>query len=462
MSTEPLVADECLAASRGRRAAKRSVGEKIFRAAASVTLAGVLVKIVATLKEVVVAGVYGRSDAIDAFLVAFLVPNLLVNVIAESMNQALMPTLVRVRLQQGHKRAQELLSNSMLRMVLFLAALSVAMALTARLFFRLIAWGFPPAKLELCLRLFWMLLPMVLFSGIATNCAAVLNALERFTLPTLAAVFVPLCVVAGALTLHGQLGIWALVFTTTAGAAVQATVLGWSMARNGYPLSVRWHGSSAATAEVTRQYGPLLLSSVVASGGLLVDQAMAAALPAGSVSAMVFASRFVGVVVTLLAGAVSSAFAPYFSTMLAERDWEACRRTLRRGSRITAAVAVPVAAAMILSAHLLVRFTLQHGAFGPGDTAVVARVLAMFAIQIPFFAVSRIDYRFVLAMRRTDLVLYCGILNLILDGVLDFVLMRYMGVAGLALATSLWTVSTWIFLRVCARRLLARAEVSPS
>jgi len=47
--------------------------------------------------------------------------------------------------------------------------------------------------------------------------------------------------------------------------------------------------------------------------------------------------------------------------------------------------------------------------------------------------VSRVYYRFVLAMRRTDLILYCGILNLILDIVLDLVLMRFMGVAGLAL-----------------------------
>ena len=63
-------------------------------------------------------------------------------------------------------------------------------------------------------------------------------------------------------------------------------------------------------------------------------------------------------------------------------------------------------------------------------------------------------------MRRTDLVLYCGLLNLVLDIVLDFVLMRLMGVAGLALATSLWTISTCVFFWLCARRLLARAEAS--
>lgn len=433
---------------------------RILGAAVSVTIAVVVVKLAATMKEFVVAGVYGRSDAMDAFLAAFLIPNLLVNLIAESMNQALMPTLVRVRLQQGQRKAQELLANSMARVVLLLCAVCGVTAIAARAVFPFLAWSFPPAKLELCLRLFWALLPMVLLTGIASNCTAVLNTVERFLLPALAPVLVPISVMAGTLLLHRQYGIWALVIFTTLGAGLHAGAMAWNMGRHGYPLSFRWHGQSDATAEVARQYGAVLLSSVVASAGLLVDQGMAASLPAGSVSALVFAGRFVGVVVTLVAGAMSSAVAPYFALMTAQNDWKSCRRALRKGTALSATVAIPLAVFMLLGAHFLVRTTLQHGTFGPRDTAVVAPVVAMYAIQIPFFAVSRVYYRFVVAMRRTDLILYCGILNLVLDVVLDLVLMHTMGVAGLALATSLWTVSTCAFFWLCARYLLATAESS--
>src|SRR6478609_7078345 len=85
-----------------------SANRRILRAAGSVFAAGAVVKILSTGKEFVLAGIYGRSDAMDAFLAAFLIPNLLINLIAESMNQALIPTLIRVRLQQGHARAQQL------------------------------------------------------------------------------------------------------------------------------------------------------------------------------------------------------------------------------------------------------------------------------------------------------------------------------------------------------------------
>src|SRR6266567_8859349 len=122
-----------------------------------------------------------------------------------------MPTLVRVRLQQGQRKAQELLSNSMFQMVILLSAACLVMAVAARSFFPLIAWNFPPAKVELCVHLFWALLPIVLLTGIATMCTAVLNTVERFAFPALAPALVPLSVMAGALLLNRQLGIWALV-----------------------------------------------------------------------------------------------------------------------------------------------------------------------------------------------------------------------------------------------------------
>jgi len=429
----------------------------ILRAAISVGAAGIFVKILATFKEVAVASVYGRSDAMDAFLAAALIPSLLVNLISESMNQALVPTLVRVREKEGHERAQQLLSSSMLWMCLLLAAASAVMALLARGFFPLIASHFALAKLALAVHLFYALLPVVLITGIATNCTAVLNTVDRFALPALAPAVISVAIIFGALEFGARFGIWAMVWSTLAGSLLHAVIVAWMMQRRGYRFRLRWYGMDEATREVAGQYGPVLLSSVVSSGGLLVDQSMAAMLIAGSVSALVYANRFVSVVLTLLAGAISTAIVPYFSRMIALRDWAGCSHTLRTWVRLTAVVSVPIAALLIAGARPLVRVALEHGQFGPRDTRVVASVLAMYAIQIPFFVVSRVYYRFIVAMRRTDLILYCGIINLGLDIVLNLVLMHWFGVAGIALATSLWTVSTFFYLWYWSRKLLARA-----
>ncbi len=430
------------------------VNRRIFNAAAAVIVAGILVKLVATLKEVTVAGVYGRSDAMDAFLAAALIPGLLINLISESMNQALVPTLIRVRELEGHDRAQQLLSSAMLWTTVLLAAAAGGMGLFARVFFPLIASHFPVAKLELAVHLFYVLLPVVVLTGIAANCTAVLNTFDHFALPALAPVVTPLAILICAPLLSQHMGIWAMVYGTLTGALIHAACVAWMMDASGYRFRLRWYGMNEAAREVAHQYGPMLLSSVVASGGLLVDQSMAAMLPAGSVSALVYANRCVSVVVTLLAGAVSSAVVPYFSTMVAQNDWAACRQTLRTWGWLTAFISTPIAVSLIAGSHLLIRVAFQHGAFGPEDTAVVTPVLAMYAIQIPFFVCSRVFYRFLVAMRRTDLIFYCGLLNLGLDIPLNMILMRRLGVAGIALATSLWTVSTFLFLWYWARKLL--------
>ena len=435
-----------------------TVHRGILRAVISVGAAGIFVKLIATAKEIGVASVYGRSDAMDAFLAAALIPSLLVNLISESMNQALVPTLVRVREQEGRDRAQQLLSSSMLSMCLLLGLASALMALLAHGFFPLIASNFSPAKLALSIRLFYGLLPIVLLTGIATNGTAILNTLDRFALPALAPAVISISVLLGALFLGSRFGIWAMVYATLAGSLLHVIIVAWMMEAHGYTFRLRWHGMNEATREVAGQYGPVLLSSVVASSGLLVDQSMAAMLPAGSVSALVYANRFVSVVLTLLAGAVSTAIVPYFSRMIAHRDWAGCRHTVYTWVRLTALVSIPISILFIAGARPLVRIAYQHGRFGPHDTAIVAAVLAMYAFQIPFYVTSRVYYRLIVAMRRTDLVLYCGLLNLGLDIMLNLVLMHWFGVAGIALATSLWTVSTFFYLWYWSRKLLARAS----
>jgi len=434
-----------------------NVNRRIFSAVASVTSAGILVKLIALCKEAAVAGVYGRSDGLDAFLIAALIPGLLINLISESMNQALIPTLIRVRRQEGLVQAQHLLSNAMVWLCGLSSAVAVATGLAARGTFPLLASNFTPAKLDLAVRMFYWLLPLVLITGIATYCTAILNTLGRFAQPVLATLAIPLVTVAGAVLLNGRFGIWALVYASLAGALIHVFAVARLLGTHGYRLHLHWYGMTAASRDVVHQYGPVLLSGVVASAGLLVDQAMAAMLPAGSVSALAYAGRFVGVVLTLLAGAVSTAVTPYFSEMIAAEDWKGCRRAVNFWARFMAWGSAPIAALLIAGSHLLIRFTLQHGAFAAHDTAVVTPVLVMYSLQIPFFVSSRVYYRSLVAMRRTDLILYCGIVNLILDVGLNLILMRLFGIAGIALATSVWTASTYFFLRYWTRKLLSEA-----
>jgi putative peptidoglycan lipid II flippase len=415
------------------------------------------VKLAAASKEFVVAGVYGRSDAYEAFLTAALVPALLVNLVSEAMSQALIPTFVRVRDREGREQAQLLLSNVLFSTTVLLGVGVLGIATLARRVIPLLGSHFSTAKIECTVHLVYGLVPLVFLAGLASICTVVLNATGRFGLPALAAIAGPLTIIA-VVPFTRAFGIWPMVFATIVGASIQLFWVAVMMDRNGYRLAPRWHAPDEDTVSVARQYGPIFLSGLVASGGLLVDQAIVAMLPSGNVAALAYGCRFVGVVLALAGGSIASALTPVFAEMTACRDWEGCRKTLRTWGWISGGVTTLLAGALILSAHPLVRLAFQHGAFQQQDSIAVSQVLEMSAIQIPFFVLSRVFYRFLIAMRRSDLIFYCGLINLGLNIVLDLLLVRWMGVAGIALATSFWTASTLAFLSYCSWKVLSRSE----
>ncbi len=437
-------------------AAVRPIGadRRIFGAAFAVTVAVIVVKLVAALKEFAVAGIYGRSDAYEAFLTAALIPALLVNLISESMSQALIPTFVRLQDREGRTRAQQLLSNALVCTTTMMVLVSMAAGFSARWFLPLMGSHFAAPKLDLAVHLFYGLLPVIFLTGLAANCTAVLNTTGKFGMPALAPIAAPLAVIVIAPVFATHVGIWAMVYATIVGALAQLSWVAAMMTRSGYRLSVHWYGMTEDTAAILRQYGPRRLSGIVASGGLLVDQSMAAMLPAGSVAALAYGGRFVSVALSLLGGSVSSAVTPVFCEKVARHDWNGCRRLIRSWAWKAGGPAAAAACISIAGAHLLVRLTFQHGAFSAGDSATVSLVMEMYAIQIPFFVCSRVFYRFLIAMGRADLVFKCGLVNLILDVALNLLLMRWLGVAGIALATSLWTVSTLGFLAYWTWRVL--------
>ena len=179
--------------------ATQGVNRRILQAATSVAAATVVVKIAATLKEVTVAGAFGRSDAMDAFLAAFLIPNLLINLFAESMNQALVPTLIRVRISRATSARKSCCRVRCCGCAGCWLLPQRPWLCSPGSSFRCSRRAFRSGKLDLAVRLFYALLPVVLLSGVASNCIAVLNTCERFALPALTPAVMPLSIMAGAL-----------------------------------------------------------------------------------------------------------------------------------------------------------------------------------------------------------------------------------------------------------------------
>ena len=430
-----------------------SINRKIFRAAVIVGVLGILARIAGTGKELVVAHAFGRSDALDAFLIAYLMPAFAVNLLMGALGSALLPVLVETRQKQGAHAAEEFLSSTVCLSAVVLLIVAALLGLCAPLYLPLLGHGFPAAKLLLTRKLLYLLLPWVVFSGIATLLSYIMNAGEKFAAPAI----VPLATTSAVIlciVLARWGGIFSLVIGTVIGGLLEAVVLLRFLATHEIHLRFRWSGFDPRVRKMLAQYAPMLAGSFLMGGTAVVDQAIAAMLPGGSVAALNYANKISGAIAVIGTTALSTAAFPYFSKMVAENDWHGCRHTLKRYVVLITAIAVPLTLLLIVFSKPIIRVLFQRGAFTSSDTELVSLVQACYCLQLPFYFLGSLLARFISSMRRNDLLMYASALNLGVNIVMDLVLMKVWGIAGIAVSTAIVYFVSVLFLSVSSIKLL--------
>lgn len=432
---------------RYQRWAGASVNRKIFGAALTVGIMTGVVKIGGFAREVVVAAWFGTGDAMDAFLIAFLLPSFVINVVAGSFNAALIPTYIRVREHQGQEAAQQLFSSVLVLSLLLLAGVAVLLAACGPYLLPLLGSGFGPEKQALTRSLFYLFLPAIIINGLTVILGAVLNAGERFGLAAITPVLVPLTAVLLLLASGRGWGIYAVAAGTVIGFALELAVLTAALRRHGLSLIPRWYGKTPDLEQVIGQYLPMVGGAILMSSTTLVDQSMAAMLDPGSVAALNYGNKVVALILGLGATALGTAVLPYLSQMTSRNDWHGIRHTLRKYTCLILWVTAPVTLVLFLFSEPVTGFLFQRGAFTAADTKLVARVQSMYALQIPWYVLGILSVRLLNALRQNIILIAVSAVNIITNVVFNYVLMLHYGVAGIALSTGLvYMVSTALVL----------------
>ncbi len=422
-----------------------SVNSKIFSAAIVVAAGTLFVKVLAVVKELVVAWKFGTADELDAFLIALTIPSVLIAMIAGSFNSALIPTFIRVREQEGRKNAQQLFAGATVWSIGLLLITTFFILVTAPLYLPALTSGFAPEKLELTYRLLWLVSPMILLTGINTVWGAVLNAGERFALVALAPMLTSAATMILLLVNDGW-GVFNLAVGMIIGQLLEMIVVGGALRRQGMSLVPKWYGFDANLREVAGQYAPMIAGAFLMCSSGLVDQSMAAMLPSGSVAALAYGNRIIALPITIATTALSTAVIPYFSKMVALDDWKSIRRSLRHYLGLIFAATIPLTGLIILLSELIVRILFERGSFTAENTTLVAQIQSCFALQIPFYIASMLAVRLNSAMRNNQIMMWGSAGNLIVNISLNYLFMQWFGVVGIALSTSCVYIFSFVFL----------------
>lgn len=443
-----------------REAIVRRFGGGLLGAVSMVAAGAAATRVAAMLKDLVVANRFGTGDALDAFLIAFALVVFLAGSFRTAFYSAFVPRFLEAGARRGHDGASQFLARALLYPLALLVTLAGALALFSKPIVAAVAGAFPPDKRELTRELIVALAPFVVLDGMAGIYTATLNARARFVTAATVATFPPLVTLVVVASLSGRFGVYTLVGGAVLGAALEAFASAALVRREGMRVLPTLAHPGADGIEVFKAFAILAGGGVLMSANTVVDQAMAATAGGGSVASLGFGAKIPAAVLGLSGLALSTTMLPHYAELVAGRRWTEMAAALRRHTLRVAVGGSLLAGVLAVASRPLVRLLFEHGSFGPLDTARVATIQSLYALQIPGFLVGIVASRYLNALGRDRWILAVSASNFVLNFVGDWVFLRWFGVPGIALSTALfYCVASTILVVLCRRAMRESASL---
>ena len=398
-------------------------------AVATITL---LVKGLGFIEKVLLAYYFGTGPEVDAYLVAFGVIFALFLLVRELIEPGFLRVFMEA-LSSGDKEGAWRFFNSI--GILIFIIISAVVILTIRFpggLVNLFAPGFWGEKQTLAVELTRLAFPTALFLCLSALTYITLNGLKQFALPAAGDIFFKGGIILGLILLYDRVGIFSLVRGMVFGA----------MARLFVHLSYLWRRVSIRKSNFSSHYlkamrhltWPILIGVSFSQISALVDLAFASYLVDGSIAALAYAKKIVDLPVLLFPYVLSIVVFPYFSQLAIEKNRTELTKLLSQSLRWITFIFLPLSVFVLILATPIVQILFQRGGFDAASTQLTSGPLAFYALGMIAFAIETIIVQFYFACADTRTPIAVGVICVILNIVLTFILIKWMNHLGIALA----------------------------
>ncbi|MFA5115514.1 MAG: murein biosynthesis integral membrane protein MurJ, partial [Candidatus Omnitrophota bacterium] len=342
-----------------------STHKSIVKSASVIGFATLCSRLLGFVRDVVIARLFGVYVYAQAFVIAFRIPNLFRDLVAEgASNAAFVPVFSEYTVKHNKEEFWELANVVLNLLLVILSAITLLGIIFSPLIVRLIAPGFvtDPYKLQTTILLNRIIFPYLLLISLAAYAMAVLNSLKHFAVPAFAPCLLNISIIVFAL-LFGE-GIKGLALGVLVGGVLQLAIQVPVLYRKGFKLHLFHRFRHPAAVTIGRLMVPRLFSSGIYQLNNFVDSAfgsLAFIVGEGGVAVLYFAYRLIQFPLGIFSNALSQAILPTFSTQALEENKDNLRRTLSFGMRLEFFVMLPASMGFIVLAHPII-----NGLFGGG------------------------------------------------------------------------------------------------
>ena len=424
-------------------------------------------RVLGVVREQVLAAYFGAGNAMDAFNVAFRIPNLVRDLFAEgAMSAAFVPTFTRRLTQEGKESAWRLGNNVITALLVITVLLVVLGIVFADPLVRLLAGDYADVagKLELTVLLTRIMLPFLTLVALAAAFMGMLNALHHFFIPALAPAMFNVGTLITVIALVPLMPRWGLPAVTavalgTVVGGFLTTAMQWpTLAREGFAYRPRLDVHDEGLRRVLTLMGPGTIGLAATQVNVFVNTILATGAGTGAVSWLNYAFRLMYLPIGLFGVSIATAAVPAVSRQAAAEDRAGIRRTVADALSLMLMLNVPATIGLIALAIPVIRVIFERRAFTPEDTIATAAALQFYAIGLVGYSVVRIASPTFYALNDSRTPVTVSMVSVLVNAALNIALVRVMGYRGLALGTSIAALVNAATLLVLLRRRLDGLE----
>ncbi len=415
----------------------------------------VVSRVLGLFRDALSAAVFGASALNSAFVTAFRIPNLFRRLLGEgSLTAAFIPTLQHELHGKGRDSAYRLV-NEVASWTFVVTTGLVALGMFACAHARLLTGHEERWYLSADLSVF--LFPYLVFVCVAAVYNATLNVMQRFTESALSPVLlnVTMIVTLGGAGLHWASSPMGEMYWLCAGVLIggvlQMLLPAVALFRRGWRprFLLSW---SPGVREIAWLMAPGLWGAAIYQVNLVVIQLLAMSLNDWAATLLFYAGRITELPIGVFAIAVSTVVYPAIAEHAARGDYKSMASDYLRGMRMILVINVPAAAGLAMLSEPIVRVLFQRGHFSAHDTHILAPLIALSVIGLPFFSAVSMTTRAFYALKDTATPVRVATVSFFINLGLSLLLMHPLGTAGLVVASTTAVVIQCATLQVLLAR----------
>lgn len=408
-------------------------------------------KIFGLLRDIALSYFYGTSVISDAYIISITIPSVLFGFVVAGLLAGFIPMYNQVEKEKGRLSA-DLFTNNVINILLIICTLIIIIVLpfTSQIV-KMFASGFDQETIKLTGSFTRVSIIAIYFSGIITIFTGYLQIKGNYTVPALIGLPLNILIVIF-IYLSTKVNLHLLSVGFVIASASQLIFMAPYIKKNNFRYKRVLDIHNKYVRKMGRNSIPIILGVSVNQINVLVDRTIASQLLVGGISALNYASRLNGFVQGIFVWSITTVMYPIISKFSAEKNLLNFKNVIKESIVGVSIMTLPITIGTLMFSEQLISVLYGRGAFDDTAIKITSQALFYYSIGIIGFGFRDILTKVFYSLQETKIPMINAALGMLLNIILNIVLSRYLGIGGLALATSIAATFTTILLFISLRK----------